>query len=1316
MWPSYRRGEMQWAKVLAASVVLLSAVSCLPTTSLDVSQLRDAQQVKSTQARIRRDDVGITNKNIPKPVETPPSIGSESIAKRLSGGKPSINQTPLRRTAVGNQRKSPINSQIRSGKHPGAQRKNVHLNSENQRMPNLARNPPPSVNIQNQKSNPARSSQQNTRSVEAQPLQTYAQNHRKPNNQAAPRLQVSRMNVTNDRHSPQTKPKLLNRPRNPPRPVSQNRNRTESRSPSRPANQNIKRRPNQAYQRKVNPATSLDHRENRQIAHSSDSQNGPRQNSQTSVQNRTRNYHSTASSISPRMNSAGQTEQTNNKNTHMNSEPVNHHIPPSPIRPRNNGQQSKSISTSNINGSKGMIHNYFLMHPNVEPKVSKPNVEGDIEHTTEDPSISLRDRHTQWRDQIFQTYYSAIKSKPYTSKQPTVDASTQRNNNTASGNYSHLHQMSNEASNLHDYNRNGTESGIQQSIMAINEDARHKIIPSSTPSDTSFSEPTTYRITTEITSVQPDAAPVLHVADTTTVASKVVTSMLKTTITDNPTENILNAFSATTSRPAEVTDSSQDLIVSNVGKENSPSHTNDSSDFIRHTRGYTTSDNAAKFNDIADPEKTVDWGSSKIPSERKSDWSNKWLGRGVIPSAQRTNTNYDINMQTMSDLGKPTIKSVVVSTLVAGTADWDKNPRLNDTEIYYPPLNNNSIHNHLDHFLEYQNETISEKDKNIPSEQGTSKAIATNYDRNTFGATTAKPKSNFLLVNNTGISPKKIKLKPNERPVAVTLVDKHGKKYVVPAVFTPIENDDRPVMEEGLTAMKINKNASIYLPTTPKPSILNVAEENKIRPPVTKFAATTLPTTTTTRRRRLLDIFLGVFRTTTPVPPTTKQRTTTLPPETGSTNLIDLIWRGATEEPQATTNRKPVTLLTTTASPIAHTTNLIDLIWQNAMDEPTTTTKEPDIIDIIWQKLLEEEASTTTARPSPPTTSMPVVQSTNLIDLIWQNAMSDSTTPAGRPLLTAQTSTSAPVSETTDLIDLIWKNLEEPITTTKEPDIIDIIWQKLLEEENSTTTSSPLAVAAPNTTDSLIPVLKDIVNRINLRLDELEREITTGNTSLVEEINLLAATMNGNPEIILQKPNRNDPGPRSYLNKNRDRTDNKENRERNSILVGDLFQDTAISPVLSRLRKEMESGAERVRKEINYLAEDTADQLLEGVDEASDRLAIISGTSYRGALQTRDAMANLLSNSLENMSKYVTNALQDSIQTAFGTARSVGDFIRGLNENLVGGILRQGRAVRKLFTETIDDMGRASDRTSEVVNRVMESNMETLLRERRPSF
>lgn len=127
------------------------------------------------------------------------------------------------------------------------------------------------------------------------------------------------------------------------------------------------------------------------------------------------------------------------------------------------------------------------------------------------------------------------------------------------------------------------------------------------------------------------------------------------------------------------------------------------------------------------------------------------------------------------------------------------------------------------------------------------------------------------------------------------------------------------------------------------------------------------------------------------------------------------------------------------------------------------------------------------------------------------------------------------------------------------------------------------------------------------------------------------------------------------------------------------------------------------------MAEDSADNLVKNVEEASERVSEITATSYRGALQTRDAMNRLLGRAVENLGKSVSNAVQDTLKTAFGTAQSVGQFIHDLNVNAMDGILKRGTAVRNLFSTTINDMSEATNRTVRVLSRVMEKNTHTLL-------
>ncbi|XP_018009143.1 mucin-5AC [Hyalella azteca] len=554
--------------------------------------------------------------------------------------------------------------------------------------------------------------------------------------------------------------------------------------------------------------------------------------------------------------------------------------------------------------------------------------------------------------------------------------------------------------------------------------------------------------------------------------------------------------------------------------------------------------------------------------------------------------------------------------------------------------------------------TGSKTDVRFMNEGSISKAI-NSAPLNVIPSPPRKDPNRFLYINNSGIAAENIRLKPEERTVLVTLVDKQGKKIVVPAIFTPTDTKAAPSQATGLSALQVNADAKISLPATPKPSVLNTAEENKIKD------------TNILKHQEHKKHFVQHEST------SSTARSTTLP-MTEATNLIDLIWRSATEA---------VTPMTTTSIPTTEgtrVTNLIDLILQSATESPVTTTQK--------------------------TTKGTTTRTTNLIDLIWQSASES-------PVTTTQKTTKGTTTRTTNLIDLIWQSATESpmttvpttttVTTTRGTNLIDLIWQSATSETGieSTTPQMTQVVATESTpNNTLIPVLKDIINQIEARLNELQEGIANGNTSLIEEVNLLAAKMVEDSDNLAKVSIDRKPDRDSYLVRSSDRNGNR----RPGVRVADIVRDTAISPVLTRLRDEVSRGAERIRKEMSHFADDTAETLMRGVDDASERVSKITATSYRGALQTRDAFVGLLGKALENMGVFVSNALQDTIETAFGTARSVGQFIEGLNENLIGGILRQGESVRNLFANTIEEMGKAGDRTIEVVNRVVDRNIKTI--------
>ena len=158
-----------------------------------------------------------------------------------------------------------------------------------------------------------------------------------------------------------------------------------------------------------------------------------------------------------------------------------------------------------------------------------------------------------------------------------------------------------------------------------------------------------------------------------------------------------------------------------------------------------------------------------------------------------------------------------------------------------------------------------------------------------------------------------------------------------------------------------------------------------------------------------------------------------------------------------------------------------------------------------------------------------------------------------------------------------------------------------------------------------------------------------------------------------------------------------------------LLEGVNIFPIIDAISLELNSGAERIRKELNYIAEDSSDSIIKAVKRAGERVSDVSSTSYRGALQPRDALSRLLRNSIDNIGNFASDAIQDTVKTAYEAAQSVGQFIHDLNVNAMDGILNQGKAARNLFSSTLTDMGEATNRTIEVLNRVLARNTKIIL-------
>ncbi|KAF2366286.1 hypothetical protein FHG87_002939 [Trinorchestia longiramus] len=982
----------------------------------------------------------------------------------------------------------------------------------------------------------------------------------------------------------------------------------------------------------------------------------------------------------------------------------------------------KEKSLSRYSGtSSGLIANYFIMNPlGVSASEKSGNTqqanEDQIRNSTNDQEaledeITLHDLHQDWKSEILSRYYSTIGVKNV-AQQRRLPKTLNRNRMTSNRTLIEAAVLLNKRSNMTKNNeslplhiKNTTDSLAMSSIST------QKPPREISESYERFSRNATLSSPTELKSV-------VEITSTTVRYDEISLSSEMNVLASNDTELRSDLISLNPKNEEVSTANSNEQSSRSPIDSNSTVSTN----FERNLKNISLDSTHNVF----------------IPLSNNSLQSDdKLLAVEILP-----------NLETITEIPPDTTLSYEQPTegfnpeIVNGLSTIFSELKINKTGDSIDEENLDSLV-HVE-YITPSEAPISKKSHEETSQKVDSKSIPKAISSN-HGNLIPKPRikepTRQVLINNTGVPIDGLRIKPNERRVVVTLVDKQGRKIVVPAVFTPTDPKQAANDANGLFALPVKENATISIITTPKPSVLNTADENKIKD---SAAVKDEKPSESTTRRSLLDLILrstNTPRVTTPritTPKATTPRSTTLKTTTPATkkvtNVIDLIWESVTRTAAPSTTTATVT---TTETP--RVTNLIDLIWASATEATssvkevasttiaaTTTTEAPrvtNLIDLIWASATEatslnEVASTTIAAT---TTEAPRV--TNLIDLIWASATEATSLNEVASTTIAATTTEAP--RVTNLIDLIWASVTETpspkeVTSTTlatraytpgVTNLIDLIWASVTEDpyspiEETKRPQSKEPIPESSSTDPLIPVLQDVIGKIDKRLNELQKEITNGNTSLAEELNLLAAQMIQGSDIISQVPVQSQK-PRSYL-----AASVEQRRERRPMRIADVVQDTPLNPVLTRLREEVNRGAERVRKEVSHFAEDTAETLLKGVEDASERVSRITATSYRGALQTRDALVGLLGSALENMSVYVSKALQDSIQTAFGTARSVGDFIKGLNDNLVGGILRQGRAVRNLFSNTIEEIGQASDRTIEVVNRVVENNLKTILDEK----